>query len=248
MTGKDIPRGRGPTTRLHELMEEARALRRREVAVPGLSAARRVLAEWQSQRLARTYADFARQSRYRPAVDFFLGDLYGPTDFAQRDADIQRVYPMMSRVLGGPALEAITRAIELRVLSDGFDARMADLLVSRFGLADRLDAETYAEAFRLCDDRPGRLRQIELVEEVGRALDAVARNPVIHATVLAARLPAKLAGFGELQDFVERGLRAFRHMRGAGELIAAIGERERRMLDLILAGASTEEWDAASRE
>jgi hypothetical protein len=228
---------------MRELIERTRRLRRLEVAAAGLSGGRRLLAEWQSARLARTYADFSAQPRYRPAVEFFLHDLYGPVDFSQRDADVERVYPVMARVLGAHALEPITRAIELNVLTQELDLRMADILVSELGAGEALDAPTYAEAFRRCDDRAGRLRQVALVEQVGRALEEVVRNPIILATARAARLPARLAGFAELQDFVERGLRAFRHMHGAGELIEAIGQRERRVLDLIFSGAAAAEWD-----
>jgi hypothetical protein len=227
---------RSTLARMSEMMERTRTLRRQLVASSGLSPARRALAEYQAQRLARTYEDFHRQPRYRLAVEFFLKDLYGPLDFSQRDADIERVYPVMARVLSGAALDSITEALELHALSQELDARMVEILTSELGVTDRVDVHSYAEAFRRCANRAGRLRQVELVEHVGRALDDVVHHPVTYATVLAARLPAKLAGFGELQDFIERGVHAFRAMRSADDFIAAIGERERRMLEQIFAG------------
>ena len=226
---------RATLARMQELMARSRDLRRRVVTSRALSGVRRLLAEYQARRLADTYADVAAQQRYRPAVEFFLKDLYGPVDFGQRDADIARVFPVMSRVLSGPALDSITRALELRTLSEEFDARMVEILGKDHGVKDALDEQTYEDAFRRCGDRPGRLRQIELIEQIARALDQVVNHPVTYATVMAARLPARLAGFGELQDFIERGLRAFRHMHGSKEFIAIIGERERRMLDRIFA-------------
>jgi hypothetical protein len=204
------------------------------VASRDLSGVRRLLAQYQAQRLRDTYLDLAAQPRYCPAVEFFLKDLYGPIDYSQRDADIERVFPVMARVLSGPALDSITDALELRTLSEEFDARMVEILTSDLGVTDALDTRGYEEAFRRCDDRPGRVRQIELIEQIGRALDQVVHHPVTYATVLAARVPARLAGFGELQDFIERGLRAFRHMHGAKEFIAIVGERERRILDRLL--------------
>lgn len=230
-----IRQRRTTLARMSELMARSRTLRRNRVTATGLSAGARALAEWQAQRLAHTYADFQRQPRYRLAVEFFLRDLYGPLDFTQRDADIERVYPVMARVLSGHALESITQALELHTLSQEFDARMVEILAD-LGAVERIDAHAYAEAFRRCGDREGRLRQVELVEQVGRTLDDVVHHPVIYATVLAARVPAKLAGFGELQDFIERGVQAFRRMNGAEEFIAAIGERERSNLEQIFAG------------
>ena len=235
---------RGGFSRLHELMERSRSLRRRRVQTQELPAARRALAEWQSQRLAHTYADFAAQPRYRPAVDFFLDDLYGPVDFTQRDADIERVYPVMARVLSGQALATIDAALELHALSAELDARMVEILTGELGMTDRLDEQTYAEAFRRCGERASRERQVELIVELGRTLDAVVHHPVTYATLLAARLPARLAGFGELQDFLERGVRAFRHMRGADKFIAAVEEREGRMIELMFADAEPSDRSA----
>jgi hypothetical protein len=230
------PDRRATLARMQELMARSRDLRRRVVAQRDLSGVRRLLAEYQARRLAETYADFAAQPRYRLAVEFFLKDLYGPVDYRQRDADVERIFPVMSRVLSGAALDAVTRALELRTLSEELDARMVEILTSGLGVAGALDAASYAEAFRRCDDRRGRLRQVELIEQIGRTLEEVVHHPVTYATVMAARLPARLAGFGELQDFIERGLRAFRHMHGAKEFIAAVGERERSMLDEIFSG------------
>ena len=222
---------RATLAQMRELLERNRKMRRKLVASRDLSGVRRLLAEYQAQRLRETYADLAAQPRYRPAVEFFLKDLYGPVDYGQRDADIERVLPVMSRALSGPALDSITRALELHTISEEFDARMVEILTQELGVTEALDAKDYKEAFRRCDDRTGRLRQVELIEEIGRMLDQVVHHPVTYATVMAARVPARLAGFGELQDFIEHGLRAFRNMHGAKEFIAIVGERERRMLD-----------------
>jgi hypothetical protein len=37
------------------------------------------------------------RSRYADAIAFFLSDLYGGADFAQRDADLARVVPVAER-------------------------------------------------------------------------------------------------------------------------------------------------------
>ena len=46
-----------------------------------------LLQAWQRQCLADTYADFARQERYRAASEFFLAELYGGLHFRERDAE-----------------------------------------------------------------------------------------------------------------------------------------------------------------
>jgi hypothetical protein len=51
------------------------------------------------------------------------------------------------------------------------------------------------------------------------------------------RGPARAAGLGELQGFLERGYAAFRAMRGgAGEFVAVVVARERSIAQALLAG------------
>jgi hypothetical protein len=45
---------------------------------PILAGALERLSDWQSRRLAVTYADLARDPRYAEAIGFFQSDLYGP--------------------------------------------------------------------------------------------------------------------------------------------------------------------------
>ena len=93
--------------------------------------------------------------------------------------------------------------------------------------------EQYAAAYRATNDREGRTRQIELVVGVGRALDRVAHGRLLTAAVKMMNGPAHAAGFGELHDFLERGLTAFRHMRSAREFLDIVEYRERRILARI---------------
>jgi hypothetical protein len=52
---------------------------------------------------------------------------------------------------------------------------------------------------------------------------------------LAAK-PARVAGFGELQEFLERGFDAFRHMGGAAEFLQTVETREKAILERLFAG------------
>ena len=75
--------------------------------------------------MATTYADLAAQPRYADAIAFFLSDLYGGADFAQRDADLARVVPVMTRMLPGRVIATIGEATELNVLSQELDRSAA---------------------------------------------------------------------------------------------------------------------------
>jgi hypothetical protein len=81
-----------------------------------------------------------------------------------------------------------------------------------------------------------RERQIQLIDEVGTALDIYVRKPLIRSALVMMRKPAHLAGFGALHDFLDRGFAAFRNMHGAQEFLATVRARESDLMNRILAG------------
>jgi hypothetical protein len=186
------------------------------------------LKRWQSRRLAATYADFSAQPRYHDATRFFLEDLYGPKDFSRRDDAMLRILPTMARLLPKNAVETAALAIELDALSESLDHRVAKALP-----AGAITQESYAEANRAACGRDEREHQIELIVAVGKRLDALVRKPLVLGTLQLMRQPARATGLTDLQDFLERGFRAFRAMHGAHEFLRALREREMAILDGI---------------
>ena len=95
--------------------------------------------------------------------------------------------------------------------------------------------QIYAEGYRVCDNYLERAKQIDLFIEVGQGISHLARLPLVSISVRLARSPAHRAGWFELQDFLERGLAAFKQMRGARKFLNTVKKRERRVLDQIFA-------------
>jgi len=188
---------------------------------------------WQARRLAGTYADLMREPRYAAATRFFLDDLYGAKDFSARDAELMRIVPTMQRVLPASAVETAALAIELEALTEALDHALAAALGP-----GALDEARYAEAYRASSTRAERMRQVELVEAVGRRLDALVARPFIGATLRLMRAPAQLAGLADLQDFLERGFAAFRAMHGCEAFLAVLRERETAIGNRLFSGAS----------
>ncbi|HMS81100.1 MAG TPA: hypothetical protein PKC20_16530, partial [Burkholderiaceae bacterium] len=134
-----------------------------------LRARRDELRAWQAGRLAFTHADLLASPRYRQATRFFLDELYGAKDFSQRDAELARVIPTLTRFMPAAALETIADAVELDALSERLDLATARALVADASIRGRpIDDEAYARAFRAAGSRTDRERQVELVEHIGR--------------------------------------------------------------------------------
>lgn len=216
---------------LGRLLERNATLRDVFAASPELEGRLAELQRWQSGRLLRSHADLRRSPRYRAAVEFFFNELYGGGDPRARDRDLQRVHRVMERLLPAEALRALTLAIELEVLSQELDADVARALAP-----GPITVGSYADAYRAAGRRDDRERQIALLDRIGGYLDHVVRKPIIRGLVRIARGPAHAAGFGALQEFLERGLDAFEAMHGAGEFLATLRQRELSALERLFAG------------
>jgi hypothetical protein len=227
-TGQD-GRARAPRGELARLLQRNAELRD---VFSGDDASRHRLAElqrWQSRRLLLSHADLRRNPRYRKAVEFFFEDLYGGRDPRQRDHDLTRVHRVMERLLPRQALRALCLALELEVMSQELDAEVVRRLP-----AGPISVNTYAEGYRRAGRAADRELQIDLLGVIGNYLDGVVHKPMVHRLVRFARGPAHAAGFGALQDLLERGLDAFEAMHGSAEFLAIIRDRELRAMARIL--------------
>jgi hypothetical protein len=79
-----------------------------------------------------------------------------------------------------------------------------------------------------------RLHQVELMRVVGNGLDRVVKKPLLYSTLKMLRKPARIAGLGEIQQFLEKGFSAFRHMNGAEYFLQTIAERETTLIERLL--------------
>jgi hypothetical protein len=195
-----------------------------------------LLRNWQSARLSQTYQDMLASPRYSAACRFFLSDLYAARDFSQRDQDIEHLYAIMSRILPDFLLGLVRNAIELNRLTSKLDQDLINALVNHLGVIDTISPESYAQAYRICDNYAERKYQIALIVLVGKQVDKGTRIPLVSATLRLARSPAQKAGWYALQDFLERGFAAFKQMHGADYFLQTMQQREMCILDQIFSG------------
>src|SRR5579859_1050898 len=104
-----------------------------------------MLKTWQSERLARTYADLLASPRYRLAILFFLEDIYAPRDFSQRDHDVIEMHAFMRRFVPESLLRPLTNTIQLYDQTNQLDQRLLGVLVHEVGVTDSLNEAQYAE-------------------------------------------------------------------------------------------------------
>lgn len=198
-----------------------RALREGDAA---LNARVVALKAYQQARFRRTYADLLASPRYGAAARFFLGELYGSSDFTQRDAQFARIVPALTRMFPADTVHTVVRLAELHALTEILDTAMGQQLG-----ALPIDAAAYVQAWQAVGGAGQRERQVSLTLDVGRDLDRLTRRPLLATTLRMMRGPARAAGLAQLQQFLESGFNTFRNMQGADEFLACVAARERAL-------------------
>jgi hypothetical protein len=189
--------------------------------VPTLAGDVAALKAYQQKRFARTHASLLAHPHYGRAANFFLNELYGPQDFTQRDAQFSRIVPALVRLFPADTVATVESLAAVHALSERLDTAMAIHLA---GAAP--SRASYVRAWQATGEPATRARQVELVMSVGEALDRHTRSFVLRASLKAMRGPARAAGMGALQTFLESGFEAFGAMGGAKEFLATIHARE----------------------
>ena len=225
-------------TRILQSLAAVELERRRRAAAPGLTPAVESLKAYQQRRFARTHASLLAHPRYGRAANFFLNELYGPQDFTQRDAQFSRIVPALVRLFPADTVATVESLAAVHALSERLDTAMA---IHLDGQAPT--RASYVRAWQATGEPASRARQIELVMSVGQALDRHTRSFVLRASLKAMRGPARAAGMGALQTFLENGFDAFGAMGGAREFLSTIETRETalcaRLFDPVAVAAAT---------
>ena len=188
------------------------------------------LKQWQIKRLRATYADLLASDRYRAAAEFFLEELYGAQDVDRRDAEAQKVAPKLASLLPARAVNALLLAVQLEEMAEQFDIEMARTIELP------ITEKNYAEVYRATGSQAERVRQIELAERIGKALEKLAKVPMLSTMLHMMKAPAAMWGLSHLHRFLQRGFDAFVGMRGAREFLQTTNRRELAINERLFAG------------
>lgn len=204
--------------------------RRARVEDPRLGSAVSAVKQFQHERFRRTYSDLLNRPRYAAAARFFLDELYGPRDFSERDAQFERIVPALVRMFPQDVVDTARDLAELHAITEEMDSRMARS-VGNIAVGGRV----YVEAWLAVGRRETREHQVALMLKIGSALDRYTRRQLLGQTLRLMRGPARLAGLGALQNFLESGFDTFRGMGGAEEFLGIVAGRELALIEALFA-------------
>jgi len=215
---------------------EVESLRQAAARRPTLALAVASVKCFQSRRFEHSYADLLRGGPYQAAAKFFLDELYGDTDYTERDSQFGRIAGAIQRLLPKPAVATAVALAKLHALTETLDHAMA-LAWERNCDGSLDDKSCYVSAWRSSGCREDRHRQLQLVLEIGMDLDTLTRTPGLRLMLRMMRSPANAAGLPDLQRFLEVGFDTFATMGkrpdGARGFLTIVATRERKLIDTL---------------
>lgn len=187
---------------------------------------------WQFDYMLPFFDDLLGPKGYKAAIDFVVSDLAG-VGVSERDHEIERATPVIVRTLPTHPLETAAAAVELNV-----GALEVNLAIWRGLLVDgKLPAEiTEADYCRICQRVSSYEECMDLVNlanELGATLKTLVRIPLIGGLLKSMRKPARAAGFGALQSFLEKGFVTFREISDIDKFLDVSHRRMEEIFDHI---------------
>ena len=216
-----------PAQKIHEALETVARLRQQRDQNPALALASKEVKSLQAQRFHATYADLLRSYRYKAATAFFLKELYGAQDYAERDNQFARIANTIARLFPQAVVDTAAALADVHALTETLDDQMArEWMDDQAGGATDNDCALYIHCWRRLGDPAIRQRQLDVVMHLGSELDRLTGMRGLRTLLKMMRRPAAVAGLSNLQYFLETGFDAFAEMRGAQEFLGVIRERE----------------------
>ena len=191
-----------------------------------------LLSQWQSSRLIHTHKTFYQSPDYSEGLDFLFSELYSAKDFSQRDSDLERIFPKLVKYLPKKVVHIVALLVELNHLTQQLDQQLAFTIFHRMKLK-HIDEDIYCHAYKSCDNKADRIRQIELTQELGTKLDRYARSSTISFTLNMTEGAAEMAGLRALHQFLKSGFNAFHKMKSVDSLMHEISTKERDLMMTI---------------
>lgn len=198
------------------------------IAQQDLTDTVRQLQAWQTNRLLTTHDDLWNSKRFRPAMEFFANEIYGPKDFSGRDVELTRATPKMVKILPKKGLKLLETALRLNRLSLELDLALAQELDGAV-----INRDSYFECYRQSGLLVQREEQIKLLEILSLSLPKAVKTPGISTILSLTRKPAKVAGVELLHTFLESGFSSFKKIGDANDFIDSIMVKEREMMNSL---------------
>ena len=197
-----------PAERLRLFTDESIAVHEQYLTDPVLLQKYEYFLDWQIAYSLPFYSEFKEAPETAAAVEFVISDLIG-TGISTRDADFSRIIPIMVRMLPNKALRTLASAMELNARALAINLNICRTLFDAVDVPTPVSERDYCAAFRRSTSLDECKALIDLTVKLGHSLKRLVGSRALGMTLRAMHRPAHAAGFGAMQDFLEKGYTTF---------------------------------------
>ncbi len=189
-------------------------------------------ANWQLQYLLPFFGDLYERDGYAAAIDFTMSDLAG-VGISNRDRDLERAAPAITRMLPLQALATIASAAEMNARVLKVNIAICRCLLENNELPVVIMERDYCVACRKASSLAECVELVRVITGLGKTLKSLIKVPMIGMMLRAMRVPAHAAGFGALQEFLENGYFTFKQIPDIDHFLGEIEDRMIRIFERI---------------
>ena len=222
---------------LDELLEQYNALAYHQD--PILNQRLHDAQNWLKERILNTHQELFNQPENQLMAKYFINRLYGGPDFDDLAKQIERLLKYAHKAekfLPEDAIRTGLKSVGLAVLAMQLDEQVAKQLLKDYPAEQKIDDEMMRLTLIKLDQEKERLQQLDLLDELGSALDKYMRSFIMHTAFKMCKGTAAKYHFELMYDFIGEGFVAMKPLKSAAIFIKSFTAQERQIVENVHLG------------
>ena len=194
---------------------------------------------WQKQRMQCTHLKAFAEKQNVLMAEYFLNRLYGGPDFdalAQQIARLTKYAHKAEKLIPDNAIKTGTAGVSLAILAVQLDEQVAIQLLQDYHPYEPLTDEMMRLTYLKLDQMQGRLKQLDLLDQLGKSLDKYMRSFVVYAAFKMCKGAANKYNFNVMYDFMQDGFLAMKPLKSAEKFVKDFTAVERQIIEKVHTG------------
>lgn len=194
---------------------------------------------WLKLRIQNTHHDLFDQKENLLMAKYFMNRLYGGPEFDDLALQIERLLKYAhkaEKIIPENAIKTGLKSVGLAVLAMQLDEQVAVQLLKDYPADQKIDDEMMRQTLIKLDQHDARLEQLNLLDELGLALDKYMRSFIMHTAFKMCKGAASKYHFELMYDFIGEGFLAMKPMKSAAKFIHEFTVKEKIIVEKVHAG------------
>ena len=191
---------------------------------------------WQKQRMQRTHNKTFTEKQNLLMAEYFINRLYGGPDFDPLALQIERLLKYAhkaEKLLPDNAIKTGTKSVSLAVLAMQLDEQIAIQLLKDYPADAPITDEMMRQTLIKLDQKEQRLIQLQLLDDLGEALDKYMRSLMMYAAFKMCKGAAHKYQFDLMYEFIQEGFVAMKPLKSAEQFIKTFSAVERDIIEKV---------------